>query len=168
MTGSNDLSTELFDHGLRAYIESIVGTPDRADDVQQALAEKLLRNPPKARNLRNFLFSAARNAAIDKMRADTRRTDREQAFATQWNGTEVEPETIVDRERFIAVLDAALRELPLLSQSIFRDHHILGLSQIEIARHHGLHVSTVEKRLAKARKHCFNSLTIKRRNSELT
>ena len=147
----------LEDRGLRAYAESILGAADRVDDVLQNVAEKLLRDPPAVKEPRRFLVSAVRNAAIDEYRVAERRSQREADYAA----TRAETSLLEDRvyvERLLVHLDGAIRELPLLTQSLFVGYYVHGYSQQALATGRGLHLSTVEKRLAKARRHCHRRL----------
>lgn len=156
-SSSNTLAL-LEDRGLRAYAKSILGAADRVDDVLQNLAERLLGAPPTVRDPRRFMVSAVRNAAIDEHRAAERRSLREADYAA----TREEAASLEDRihvERLLERLDAAIRELPLLTQSLFVAHYLHGDLQHILARKHGIHISTVEKRLAKARRHCHRRLS---------
>ena len=159
MTPAEYVQAIVGDPRLKTYVTGITGCAERADDVLQAIAEKFLREPPPARNLRAFAFSSARNAAIDELRASERRSHREQNYASHREERNVSPEADIDRVRRLERLQAALDELPLLTQSLFQDHYLHGVSQRDIAKRHGLHVSTVEKRLSKARRHCYRRLT---------
>ncbi|MEM6775525.1 MAG: RNA polymerase sigma factor [Pseudomonadota bacterium] len=158
MTPAEYAQTIFGDQRLKSYVAGITGCAERADDVLQAVAEKFLREPPPARNLRAFIFSSARNAAIDELRATERRGHREQAYATRHEAEEASMEVQLDKVRGLERLQSALAELPLLTQSMFQDYYVRGLSQRDIAARLGLHVSTVEKRLSKARRHCYRRL----------
>ena len=61
-------------------------------------------------------------------------------------------------ESSLRVLNAALNDLPPLSRHIFLLYRIEGVKQAEIARQLELNLSTVEKRLAVAMKHCRQCL----------
>ena len=145
----------LTDRAFRRYVERLVGFSDRVDDVLQTVAERLLSQRSPIRDPRSFLHAAARNAAIDEFRADARRDRREQAYEELRDSFERAPEVDVEADRFLESLDAALSELPLLTQSLFVGHYVDGYTQRELAEQHGLHLSTVEKRLSRARRHCF-------------
>ncbi|MEM7277951.1 MAG: sigma-70 family RNA polymerase sigma factor [Pseudomonadota bacterium] len=156
-----DVDTQVIeiieDHGMRRYVETILGAADRVDDVMQNVAERLLLNPPHARNPRGLVMSAVRNAAIDERRAAKRRRQREQDYAfahDQPNSVEAH----IDFEQIVEALDRALRELPLLTQALFYAHYVSGCPQHELSSEYGLHLSTIEKRLAKARSHCRRRL----------
>ncbi|MEM7431018.1 MAG: sigma-70 family RNA polymerase sigma factor [Pseudomonadota bacterium] len=149
------------DRSIRRYVEAILGAADRVDDVLQNVAERLLTNPPDADNPKGLVVSAVRNAAIDERRAADRRSQRESDYAFAHDRTET-VEDHVDFELIIEVLDRALRELPLLTQALFYAHYVSGRPQHELAIEYGLHLSTIEKRLAKARAHCRRRLTQQR------
>ncbi|MEM9304385.1 MAG: RNA polymerase sigma factor [Pseudomonadota bacterium] len=143
---------------LQGYIAGLCGERSAADDVLQTVAEKFLRTTPEADQLRHYLFRAGRNAAIDQQREEERRRRREADYAA---ATAVEPrdaeETAGDRQ-VLELVQRALDELPLLTRQVFLQFHVLGYAQKEIAAAHGLHLSTIEKRLGKARRHCLERL----------
>jgi RNA polymerase sigma-70 factor (ECF subfamily) len=58
-------------------------------------------------------------------------------------------EVMLSRERFDR-LDACLKRLPEKTRDIFLAHRVEGLRYKEIARLHGLSISSVEKHIAKA------------------
>ena len=155
MTSLEQTLEALNHHDVRAFLTKLVGAGDQVDDVLQVVAEKLLKNPPPpARNLRAFLFSTVRNAAIDTIRSESRRDERQRGYGLA-AATATDPlEDIIESEQVLDRLNAAVKELPLLTQSVFLDHYVLGYSQREIAASYKLHVSTIEKRLALARRHC--------------
>ncbi|MEM8767243.1 MAG: RNA polymerase sigma factor [Pseudomonadota bacterium] len=159
---SADRHTDLLlnDRALRSYVESIVGVKDRADDVLQAVAERLLKGSPPVQEPRRFLYTALRHAAIDELRASERRQRREADYGLMRSDAAASLEDEIDLARRLERLQDVLSELPLLTQALFRGFYLEGHSQAELAKHHGLHLSTVEKRLAKARRHCRRRLQL--------
>lgn len=142
---------------MRGYVEAILGASDRVDDVFQTVAERFLINPPDANNPRGLVVSALRNAAIDERRAAQRRDQRESDYAVAHSHGESVEER-VQLEQVVEVISQALEELPLLTQALFYAHYVSGCSQRDLSREYGLHLSTVEKRLRKARAHCRRRL----------
>ncbi|MEM7018799.1 MAG: sigma-70 family RNA polymerase sigma factor [Pseudomonadota bacterium] len=147
----------LFENmALHRYLRKQVKSSHHADDVIQSVAEKLLQQYELADNPTNYTFRVAHNAAIDHLRSSATRATYESNFAQHVDTLdELTPERIVAGQQALAQLDLALRELPLLTQEMFILFHVYGLSQQSIAQHYNLHLSTVEKRLAKAKQHCF-------------
>ncbi|MEM7707329.1 MAG: RNA polymerase sigma factor [Pseudomonadota bacterium] len=160
MDDSIDESLQLLaDTSFRGYVRKLVRFSDRADDVLQTVAEKLLTRGGGVRDPRRFLLSAARNTVIDEFRSSERRDAREQDYADVSPATSDEPEAACESKQFLESLDAALGELPLLTQSLFSAHYIQGYTQQDLASEHDLHLSTVEKHLRRARRHCFSCLS---------
>lgn len=153
------LISGLFDNrALRSYLEKIVGCSDNADDVLQGVALKIwdgLGNPDKPEH---FVHTLARNAAIDEKRSQDRRFNRETEYATLNELIEDSQDQIFERQQKLNAVNTAINELPLLTQSIFVQFYVHGLTQREIAKVHRVHLSTVEKRLAKAKRHCYEQL----------
>lgn len=143
---------------MRRYIEAILGAADRVDDVLQTVVERLLNDPQQIDNRKSFVTTAVRNAAIDERRAADRRTIREAHYAFIHERSE-SAEDRAGIEQVLNLLDDAVRELPLLTQALFYGHYVTGRSQRDLAVDYGLHRSTVEKRIAKARQHCRRRLT---------
>ena len=158
MSGAGHPEIIVADPCLRNYLRRIVGSSDRVDDVLQSVAERLLRDPKPIEEPQRYLRRASRNAAIDQLRETERRDRRESEYAELNDATPVSVEAAVETAQKIEVLNRAVRELPLLTQSMFLAYHVLGASQQSIAAQHGVHVSTVEKRLAKAKRHCYSRL----------
>ncbi|MEM9529303.1 MAG: RNA polymerase sigma factor [Pseudomonadota bacterium] len=153
----------LADRSIRGYVRRLVGFSDRADDVLQTVAEKLLTRRGQIRDPHHFLIQAARNTVIDEFRARERRDSREQSYADATAAANSEePEAACELEQFLDSLGVALGELPLLSQSLFWEHYVQGHTQSDLAKLHCLHISTVEKHLRRARRHCFQRLSAQR------
>ncbi|MEM9530893.1 MAG: RNA polymerase sigma factor [Pseudomonadota bacterium] len=129
-----------------------------AEDVLQNVAEKVLRGKREIQQPQDYLRRASRNAAIDQQRADERRRRRESDYAL---ATNVEPacaESAASNSQVLEFIQIALNELPVLTRRLFIQFHVLGFAQKEIATAHGLHLSTVEKRIAAAKRHCLRRL----------
>lgn len=143
---------------LRNYLEKIVGGSDNADDVLQDVALKIWDGLGDPHKPEHFVHTLARNAAIDQKRSQDRRTNRETEYATLTEVIEDSQEQIFERQQKLNAINAAISELPLLTQSIFIQFYVHGLSQKEIAEVHQIHLSTVEKRLARAKRYCYTQL----------
>ena len=146
------------ERGLRQLLNRWVG-PQDADDVLQIVAEKLLRSDSGADLSPSYVSRVARNAAIDQTRTVQSRSGYESEFTRHrpWKD-ELSPERIVEGIQAIEALDNALMHLPELTQEVFLLYYVDGLQQLEIAEHFGLHVSSIEKHLAKARRRCYERI----------
>jgi RNA polymerase sigma factor (sigma-70 family) len=97
-----------------------------------------------------FLMRAALNLSIDAHRART--TRGEEVLLEDVVLVDARPgadEVLLARER-LARLSECLARMNEKTRAIFLAHRVDGLSYKEIARHHGLTTSSVEKHIAKA------------------
>lgn len=134
--------------------------PQQADEALQTLAERLINPGAAVPAARPYLRRAARNAAIDLWRSEHCRAEHEARFSREQPAFDARtPERAALAREKLAALLAALEALPALTQEIFLLHHAKGHTQSDIAACLKLHVSTVEKRLAKARRHCMERLS---------
>ena len=161
MASATLASDLLFDRNkLRRRMSGWVA-PQDADDLLQAVAEKLLRSGAEADLSSGYVSRVARNAAIDQRRSARSRCEYESEFVQQCPRTdELSPERVVEGIQAIEALDDALTKLPELTQEIFLLYYVDGLPQRDIAAHFGLHVSSIEKHLAKARRHCYDRIEL--------
>ena len=140
---------------LRDHLRACGIHSDRADDALQDLAERLLSRPIEADDPIRYVKKMARNLAIDGERSVKRRRRLEEKCAAEAEYVDTRsPDRVFDARRAIAELVDALQELPLLTQEMFVLNRIHGIPKNRIAERYGLHLSTVEKRLGKATKHC--------------
>ncbi|MEM6937601.1 MAG: RNA polymerase sigma factor, partial [Pseudomonadota bacterium] len=105
---------------------------------------------------RHFLQRVVRNAAIDQHRARNVRADYESQAELQTAGLEQSPELALT----LAQIQGALSTLPALTAEMFRLHYLDGLTQRAIAERFNVHVSSVEKRLTKARRRCLAAVEV--------
>jgi len=131
--------------------------PEDAEDVMQDLVVKLESHAsgPVAEP-RAYLYRMAENLLLDRIRSEGRRRGREQAWVAAQAGATLEtddrpsPEqALIARER-LALVSAALSELPERTVHVFRRYRIEGVAQREIAAELGISLSAVEKHLQKA------------------
>lgn len=97
-----------------------------------------------------FLMRTALNLSIDTHRA--RATRGEEVLLDEVVLVDTSPgaeATLLGRER-IARLSVCLRRLSEKTRVIFLSHRVDGMTYKEIAEHHELSISTVEKHVAKA------------------
>ena len=142
----------------RNSLASIVATPEHVDDVLQELAERLLSKPAAPTSPKSYLKGAARNLALNWRRAEVRRKRYEADYGLLVADESVSLEQQIDAAKAVEALNAALMELPAITRTLFMQSYVLGESQSSVARSHGLHLSTVEKQLSKAKRHCLKRL----------
>ena len=148
---------------LRDYLKGKFGDIDDAEDivqeallrVHQAQADTTIENP------RAYLFKVAHNIAIDRMRENRQRRLREEKWADVHiisdNGITLSgqpsPEAALNTEQKIALIMAAIKELPENCQRVFILHKFKELSYDEVARTTGLSKSMVGKYMMRALAH---------------
>jgi RNA polymerase sigma-70 factor (ECF subfamily) len=153
------LRAALIEHraALLRYFLARRVPPEEAEDVMQDLVVKLETHAtgPVAEP-RAYLYRMAENLLLDRIRSDGRRRGREQAWVAARAGPTLEaddqpsPErALIARER-LALISAALAELPERTVGVFRRYRIEGVPQRQIAAELGISLSAVEKHLQKA------------------
>ena len=127
--------------------------PDHADLVQEAYA-RLLRGEGSRHlaSAKGFLFTIARNVAIDMLRRQRAITHEPISDATNLPVLEENPgvtDALESRQRH-AVLIEAIAALPDRCREVFELSRVHGLKYAEIARTLGISVKTVEAQMGKA------------------
>lgn len=140
-------------HKVRTVLLRRGGTSEEADDLVQEAWVRLAcyeRECMPVRDPEQFLLRTAVNLSIDLRRMQAFRGEAVQVEEAALVDTAPSPEAVVlGRER----LDRASRCLGGLTQKardIFLAHRLEGQTYQEIANHHGLSVSAVEKTIARA------------------
>ncbi|MEM7100666.1 MAG: sigma-70 family RNA polymerase sigma factor [Pseudomonadota bacterium] len=124
------------------------------EDALQNVLERMLRNGGK--NSEGYVSTAIRNASIDLWRARTRRIKHEADFAASISEEdETTPFDNLQFSRLIDALTAAIEALSTLDQELFERRFLSGDPVVKIAVDLKLHRSTVEKRLLKIKRHCY-------------
>jgi RNA polymerase sigma factor (sigma-70 family) len=135
--------------GLRTWLRSRFPTLTDPDDVIQDSLMRLLRAHAtgKVTNARAFLFSTARNAAVDLFRRNqvVSWQPLPSAPAVVDNGADV-AETISCAQE-MEILQAAIQALPARCREVMVLQKIQGLSNQEIAQRLGISVHTVNAQM---------------------
>ncbi len=140
---------------------------DAADVAQEAfLRIHRLGEPEKLDNPRAFLFQVASNLAIDQLRRRAlhqKFLNNEQQQSTpeeptDINGEALSPEQILGAREKLDHIYAAIAELPDKCQQAFLLHRNAGMPYAAIAQELGVSVSSVEKYILQALKHCRTAL----------
>lgn len=117
---------------LFAYLTYLVGDPSLAEEITAAAFERAFRRRslfrPERGDLRGWLFSIARNAAIDELRRGGRETALELAPKARDEGTSAGQ--LDDR----MIVTEALRTLQLRDRELIALKFFAGLENDQIAR----------------------------------
>lgn len=142
-----------------------MGTGDAGPDlVQDAFSKALLINDLSGvKNLRAYLFRIVTNLSIDHLRRAKLnlrliKIEETESVLDTLSSPSPDPEQeIVDRER-VRTLTKALQSLPEDSRQMFILFKAKGWKQKQIAKHFGVSLSTVEKKIKRAIQQCRNYL----------
>lgn len=136
---------------LRAWLRSRFGPATEIDDIVQEAFLRVLHEQSRRVLLspKAFLFTTARNLAIDQLRR--RATNRTESLAENEALSVLEesegiPETL-SRHQDLALLTEAIQSLPERCRQVFTLCKVYGLSQREIAVRLGISEHTVSAQL---------------------
>jgi len=144
------------------------GDRSEAEDLLQEIWVRLqaAESGPVA-NGRSYLYRAANNLVLDRLRATSRRAERETAWASLQQGPNLShdsadqrpnaEETLLAREEAAALM-SAIEALPPGARRVFRMHKIDALPQAEVAAQLGISRSAVEKHIVVALTHLRRAL----------
>ena len=151
-------SVQPHEPALRAFLSRRFSSlPDHDDLVQETYA-RLLRvsDPQRLGHVKAFLFTTARNVAIDHVRR-TRRTPVDPlGDIAEFSLLESEPGAadVLDRAQRQEAMLAALETLPERCREVMLLRYVDGFSASEIAVHLGLAAATVRVHLMKGVRDC--------------
>lgn len=152
-----DALVRRHDRWVRGIVYAQLGNPAQLDDVVQHVWMRVwqqietLVDPAR---WRGWLYSLAKNAAIDAGKKAARHRGRHNGFDPDaWSrSTQPEPaKSLMARERHDRVL-AAINGLPAIYREPFMLKHLENWSYRQIADAMSLPVDTVETRLVRARR----------------
>jgi RNA polymerase sigma-70 factor (ECF subfamily) len=161
---SKNLEALFLTHGqeLQAFLTRRLRDPHTAADLLQETFLRFATGAPQDQvvNPRAFLYRIASNLAVDCLRQDRARAKHvehgglpEEVACAQPSADEV----LAGREE-LAILAAAVEELPAKCRQVFLLYRGRGLSMREIAASLGITQKTVENHIAKAMVHCRRRL----------
>ncbi len=160
--------TEKYGASLERFLTRKLDNPADAAEVTQETFIRIYRleHPEELDNARAFLFQVASNLAVDQLRRRSlhirflRAETSEQADGETMEGgaySESPEQIISGREKLDRILKA-VDDLPEKCRQAFLLHRSSGLSYGEIAQEMGVSVSSVEKYILQALKHCRAAL----------
>ncbi|CAI2718815.1 sigma-70 family RNA polymerase sigma factor [Nitrospina watsonii] len=147
---------------LKAFLTRKYGCRLLAEEVVQetCLRVNQLTHPVALDHPRAYLFKMAANLAVDHLRSEKRRTryiSAEAVTENVSNGMPL-PETVIDYQQRLAILQKAIEELPPRCREVFMLHKFEGLSHLEIAHRLKISRNMVEKHVIRGLAHCRDRL----------
>lgn len=143
---------------LRAWLRNrFPGRNDIDDLVQEAYVRMFrARSIGQVRNPRNYLFTTARNIALDLFRHEKLIAFESIGESVACNVLSVDRSVsdTVGQKQEIEILRAAMQALPTRCRHVFTLRKIHGLSHLEIAAQLGISVRTVEAQIDTAMRRC--------------
>lgn len=157
-------------HGtaLEKYLARKLNSPEDAAEVAQESFLRLhrMQSPQNLDNARAFLFQVASNLAIDQLRRrtlyfrflNTEKSLFESGEPVDSNAIGASPEQILAAREKLSLIYGAVDELPFKVKQAFLLHRHRGMSYQDIANDMEVSVSSVEKYILEALKHCRKKL----------
>lgn len=100
-------------------------------------------------NLKAFLYTATRNACLDLLRQERRKSNRESSYSLEALGDEKAIDEYIIEAEVLLLLRNAIRSLPPKCAEVMQLSYEQGLSSKEIAEQLGVSVSTVDNHKAR-------------------
>lgn len=145
---------------LRSYLQSRFPALRDFDDVVQETYRRVLREREagRLRHVRAFMFTAARNIALDLFR---HRSHTNEAVVPHLASTDVVEERpdaaeTLNQQQQLDILAEAIRALPERCRQVIMLRYLKGCSYQEIADLLGVSVETVKTHMTKGVERCAN------------
>lgn len=143
---------------LLHFLTQKVRCPSAAADLVQEVYLRLvtLTRPEKIRDPRAFLYTIAKNLAIDHLRKNDRAVRRSEPLENALTVPIATPdvEAAVDAKRQLGAVLKAIDELPPRQRAVFVMFKFEGKSYEDIAQEFQISVKTVEHHLSRAMAYC--------------
>jgi RNA polymerase sigma-70 factor (ECF subfamily) len=143
---------------LRGYLQKRFPSLSDHDDIVQEAYSRLLRVGANRHfaSVKGFLFTIARNVAIDTLRRQQAVTHEPLSEVAQMPLLHEAPELgeTLERQQRHAVLIEAIASLPERCREVVMLRHLEGLSYKEIAERLGISPNTVKLHIVKGMKDC--------------
>lgn len=149
--GALELLVTAYWQRLCRYVDGILDQAGGAEDVVQEAFIRLWMRREDLRtegSFKAFLYTMARNAAID----EKRRSGRQAALVTRADppGSQPSPLAAAETSELHAMANQAIAALPPRRREVFRLARLEGLSYKEIAEVMGLSSQTVANQMSRA------------------
>lgn len=158
------------EHGvlLERYLARKLDSPEDAAELAQEAYIRLhrLEQPENLDNARAFLFQVATNLAVDQLRRRqlhfrflrSEKNQAEDGEPADINAAGASPEQILAAREKLAAIEQAVEELPFKAKQAFLLHRQSGMPYSAIAEQMQVSVSSVEKYILQALRHCRAAL----------
>ena len=148
---------QLHEPALRAYLSRRFGSLPDHDDLIQETYSRLLRAREAGRitHARGFLFTAARNIAIDLIRRRYGQEPASEEATLELPDEKLGVQDQIDHEFRLQILVEAIDELPERCREVMMLRYIDGLSYREIAERLDRSPETVKIHLVKGMRDCI-------------
>jgi RNA polymerase sigma factor (sigma-70 family) len=143
---------------LRSYLRARFPSLPDIDDVVQETYRRLLRERAagRLRHTRGFLFTAARNVALDFFRQNRPESLQDLPHSDVADVIEEQPDVaeVVSRQQELEILAEALRQLPDRCRHVMLLRYFKGLTYKEVAAALGISTETVKTHMATGLRRC--------------
>lgn len=156
---SGAIPAEAFNRHLKAVrgFLSKRAHPNDVDDLVQEVALRMQtrRSPGAIENVEGYLFQVAHSVLADRGRRDVVRQRSSHHSLEEYHHPveERSPARVLEAKEELAIVIAALNDLPDRTRHTFVLHRFEEMSYSDIARQLGISVSAVEKHMMKAIRH---------------
>jgi RNA polymerase sigma-70 factor (ECF subfamily) len=154
VAGDEEALTEVWQrHGpvVFGHARRLTRDASIAEDIAQEVFVAFWTNPdrfdPERGSLRAYLGVHARRRAIDRLRQDTRRSNREQRHYSLNASGECAPDAIEEQAEMSGAVREAISRLPQEQREAVELAYFGGLTHCEIARRLGIPEGTAKSRL---------------------
>ncbi len=152
------LEVQPHERALRAYLQARFPLLRDADDVIQETYTRVLREQAagRIRHARAFMFTAARNIALDFFRRRRHVELESITHSAAANVVETAPHAAdaINQQQELEILAAAVQTLPHRCRQVIMLRYLKGSSYKEIAATLGISTETVKTHMAKGVKLC--------------
>jgi RNA polymerase sigma factor (sigma-70 family) len=152
--GSLEALVSRIESRIRRWAMRLTADADEADDVTQEVLitlERRVQGFAGRSEFSTWLFQVTRNAAVNRLRGDARRSAKLQRLGLVIERAEEPSETLDDR-RLAELVRRYVTELPPRQRQVFELADLGGHSPVEIAELLGMETVTVRGNLFKARR----------------
>lgn len=149
-------AVEVYYDELRRFVRFRTGSESMAEDiVQETWVRASTSAAAMPENARAYVFRMASNLTADHMKRETARPAAPIEVETEIGAADnLTPESQAAARQELAILAAAVQELPSKRREIFILYRGHGLTMRQIAQRLGISQKTVEKQIARAMVHC--------------